>query len=249
MSAFLTQYPEVVSIVVALLGFVAAGLLATWFGRALNLMERGVRKLSPQRADQLATLTPRTVIQRIVYYATLVFFLLLAIRILDIAAVSQGLDLVLGYLPQILIGGTIIVAGYLLGILTHSLVLSFQQPAQGELLPRLAQAVVVTTAVMTGLEQMSVDITFLTYMIVILMAALLGGLSLAFAIGSRQIVANLLSRRDLERYRVGDVIRIGQIEGTIIDFTRTGVVLESAEGTVTVPAVRFLESEVTLIRQ
>jgi len=249
MSAFLTKYPEVVSIVVALLGFVAAGLLAFWFDRALNLMERGVRKLSPQRADQLATLTPRTVIQRIVYYATLTFFLLLAIRILDIAAVSQGLDLVLGYLPQILIGGIIIVAGYLLGILTHSLVFNFQQPAQGELLPRLAQAVVVITAVMTGLEQMSVDITFLTYMIVILMAALLGGLSLAFALGSRQIVANLLSRRDLERYRVGDAIRVGEIEGTIIDFTRTGVVLESTEGTVTVPAVRFLESEVTLIRQ
>jgi len=145
------------------------------------------------------------------------------------------------------IGSIIIVVGYLLGILVYSLVAGLAQPTDGELLARVAQTVVVITAVITGLEQMAIDVSFLTNVLVIVMAAVLGGLSLAFAIGSRQLVANLLSRRDLARYRVGDVIRIGDLEGRIIDFTRTSVVLESADGKVNVPAVRFLESEVTLI--
>jgi len=247
MTTFLSQYPEIMSILIVLAGFLAASLIATGFDRLLNLMERGVRRLSPQRADQLATVTPRTVIQRIVYYVTLTFFLLLAVRILGITALSDWLDVTLAYMPQILIGSIIIVVGYLLGILVYSLVAGLAQPTGGELLARVAQTVVVITAVITGLEQMAIDVSFLTNVLVIVMAAILGGLSLAFAIGSRQLVANLLSRRDLARYRVGDVIRIGELQGRIIDFTRTSVVLESADGKVNVPAVRFLESEVTLI--
>lgn len=249
MADFLTKYPEVVSIIVALAGFLAAGLVASWFTRALNLIERGFRRLSPERADQLASATPHDVIQRIVYFATLVFFLLLSVRFLGISALSEGLDLVLAYIPQLLIGGLIIIVGYLLGIVTHTVVSNLLVPTQSMLLPRVAQIIVVTTAVMTGLGQMSVDISFLTNVITIVMATILGGLSLAFAIGSRQIVANLLSRRDLERYSVGDVIRIDRTEGTIVDFTRTGVVIETEEGTVNIPATRFLESEVTTLRQ
>ena len=107
----------------------------------------------------------------------------------------------------------------------------------------------VVTAVMTGLEQMSVDLSFMTTVLVILLAVTLGGLSLAFALGSRDLVANLLARRNLAGYRIGDVVRIGDAEGAIVEFTRVAVVLETSEGTVRVPASHFLVSEVTLLNR
>lgn len=247
-SSFLGQYPELVAIVVALAGFVAASLIASWFNLALNLVERGVRRISPQRADQLATITPRSVLQRIIYYATLIFFMLLAIRILGITFLTDWLDVLLAYIPQILLGGFIIITGYLLGILTHGVVANLVLATHGPLIPRLAQTVVVVTSVMTGLEQMDVDVSFITNVIIILMATTLGGLSVAFAIGSRDLVANLLARRNAERYRIGDLIRVDGNEGKIIEFTRTGVVIESRDGIVTIPATRFMDSNITLVR-
>ena len=245
-SSFLSQYPEVIALAIALAGFTAAGLIASWVDKGLLLLERGIRRLSPLRADQLHSIVPGKALQRIVYYTTLVFFLLLSIRILGISSLTEWLDIILGYIPQILLGGVIIVLGYLLGILVQSMVSNRLPEGHTSFLPRLAQGIVVLTFVMTGLEQMAIDISFLTNVIVILLGTTVGGISLAFAIGSRDLVANILSRRNLTNYHVGDVIRVGQTEGTILEFTGTGVILETPEGRVTVPAARFMETEVTL---
>lgn len=246
-SSFIADYPEVVSIIVIVLGFVLANLLASGFEYLAQLTERGVRRLSVQRAEQLAGVIPGRLAKRVIYYATLTFFLLLAIRILGIEQLSGWLDAVMSYIPQIVLGGLIILVGYLLGVLTHSFVSGLLLATHGPLIPRLAQAAVVITAVMTGLAQMAVDVTFISYVLVILLATTLGGLALSFALGSRDLVANLLSRRNLTRYRVGDTIRVGDIEGAILEFTDTGVVLETGEGTVSIPAVRFIQTEVTLL--
>jgi small-conductance mechanosensitive channel len=248
-AAFLDQHPEIIAILIVLLGFAAASLVAAWLGRGLEIIERGMRRVSPQRAQQFASRLPRKALQRVVYYLTLAFFLLLAIRLLGITALTDSLDAVLAYLPQVLLGGIIIVIGYLLGLLTHAVVASRLRPGHPSILPRVAQGVVVVTAVMTGLEQMSVDLSFMTTVLVILLAVTLGGLSLAFALGSRDLVANLLARRNLAGYRIGDVVRIGDAEGAIVEFTRVAVVLETSEGTVRVPASHFLVSEVTLLNR
>ena len=58
-------------------------------------------------------------------------------------------------------------------------------------------------------------ITFLGNLIVVVVAAFLLGLSIAFALGARQLVANLLSARELGRYQPGDEIRIGEFQGRI----------------------------------
>ncbi|MDZ7685932.1 MAG: hypothetical protein U5O39_13750 [Gammaproteobacteria bacterium] len=52
----------------------------------------------------------------------------------------------------------------------------------------------------------------------------------------------------LDRYRVGDAVRIGEIEGTIVEFTGTGVAVQTDEGIVNVPASRFAESIVTVVK-
>ena len=242
---FLAGHPELLAILIALVGFAVAGLLAAWVDRGLNLVERGLRRLSPQRAERLAA-TPRKLLQRVVYYLTLAFFLLLAIRLLGIVALSDSLDRALAWLPQFLLGGVIIVIGYLLGLLARALLAGRVGPEHGSTLPRLAQAIVFVTAVMTGVEQMGINISFVTTVIVVLLSVSLGGMSLAFALGSRELVANLLARRSLGDYRLGQALRIGETEGVIVEFTRIGVVLETADGTVHVPARKFLESEVTV---
>lgn len=243
---FIDRYPEIIAIGIAIVGIVAAGLLASWFSRLLQLLESGVARFSPIRAEQLAAATPRRILERVVYFATLIFFLLLAIRFLGIEALGEGLDAILAFLPRLLLGAIIIIGGYLLGILSFSAVSRF---VEGSLVPRLAQIVVVVTAIMTGLQQMEVDVSFVTNVLVILLATTLGGMAIAFGLGSQGLVANLLAKRNLDRYRVGDTIRIAETEGTIIEFTRTGVAVQTADGIVNVPAQRFVDSIVTVIRE
>lgn len=243
--AVIQQYPELIAIVFVGLGFVVAHFLARWSASAVGLFEAAMHRVSPQRAD----LSPGVErgIARTVYYLTLGFFILLAIRSLGVHLLGEWLDAVIVYIPRLLLGGAIIFGGYLLGAVVRSLVANITDPASGQMLPKLAQYLVLIAAIITGLDQMAVDVSFLATLTVLVLGALLGGLSLAFALGSRDVVANMLSRRELDRYQVGDRVRIENAEGRIVEVSRTGVLLEAEEGLTFVPASRFASSIVVLV--
>ena len=154
---------------------------------------------------------------------------------------------VLQFVPQLMLGGLIVLSGYLVGVMTRSLLAGLMGVGVDHLVPRLSQALVVTAAVLTGLAQTAIDISFISDVIVILLAFFFGGLSLAFALGSRQLVENLLARRALDRYSVGDLVQVDGAKGRIIEILSTAVILEAEQGILTVPTSRFVESEVLLL--
>lgn len=241
----LQQYPELVSLLIVVGGFILAVVLSRWSRTGLELIENALRRISPHRAE----LSPRTerAVGRIVYYSVVGLFILLATRSLGAQLVGQWLDTLIVFIPRLLLGGAIIFAGYLLGTVLRSLVANMVAPGASQLLPQLAQWLVITAAAITGLGQMGVDISFLATLVIVLLGALLGSLSLAFALGSRDVVANMLSRRDLDRYKIGDRLSIESVEGHIVEITRTGVVLDTDYGLTYVPASRFANAIVVLL--
>lgn len=246
---FFTTHPEILAVLIAIAGFLVAGILARLVERWLISLEAYLKRRARSRLEQVDLHVLRKSLRAAVYYGTLVVFLLLALQSLDISVVRQWLDRLLQYIPQVILGGFIILSGYLLGMVVRTLVSGLMGLPSEHLVPRFAQLLVVIAAVLTGLAQTSIDISFLSNVIVILLGFFFGGLSLAFAMGSRQLVENLLARRALDRYRIGDVVRIGDQQGRIIELLSTAVVLEAEQGVLTVPTSRFVVSEVLLVRE
>jgi small-conductance mechanosensitive channel len=82
------------------------------------------------------------------------------------------------------------------------------------------------------------------------MASALGAASLAFGLGARTAVGNVIAVHYLRKsYRVGDAVRIGSIEGEIAAITRTAVLLETPDGQVEVPASKFSEEISVLLSE
>ena len=75
--------------------------------------------------------------------------------------------------------------------------------------PRLLYLAIMAVAVVMGLQHVNVDITFVTQLVLILVGMVSAGLTLAFSLGARRHVANLLARRELSRLAVGDRVKIG----------------------------------------
>ena len=245
----LISSPEILAVLIAVAGFIVANLLARLTENLLMRLDGYLRRRAPTRLEQVDLRVLRQALRGIVYYGTLVFFLLLALQTLSITVVKEWLNLLLQYVPQVILGGLIILVGYFIGVMLRSLVAGLMGVNSDHLAPRLAQALVVTAAVLTGLAQTAIDISFISNVLVILVAFFFGGLSLAFALGSRQLVENLLARRALDRYRIGDLVRLNNTQGRIVEILGTAVVLESAEGIVTLPTSRFVDAEVLLVRE
>jgi small-conductance mechanosensitive channel len=92
--------------------------------------------------------------------------------------------------------------------------------------------------------QVGIDNTVLVALIATLFGVLLGAIALAFALGAKTTIANMLGAQSIaQTYNAGDIIRIANIEGKILRITRTSLILETHEGQVLVPAKRFSEQE------
>jgi len=107
--------------------------------------------------------------------------------------------------------------------------------------PRLMYLAIMAVAVVMGLQHVNVDITFVTQLVLILVGTVSAGLMLAFSLGARRHVANLLARRELSRLAIGDRVNIGGVEGNIVDIHNTAVDIATDEGIASVPAARLAE--------
>tara|TARA_R110002110_G_scaffold89303_2_gene232769 strand:- start:132887 stop:133672 length:786 start_codon:yes stop_codon:yes gene_type:complete len=244
---FLGRNPEILAIIIAVAGFVVANVLGALTERLLIRLDTYLRHRAPSRLEHLDLLMLRQALRGLVYYGSLVFFLLLALQTLSITIVREWLNLLLQFVPQLILAALIILSGYFVSIVFRNLFAGLIKVTPDHLAPRLLQALVIITATLTGLAQTAIDISFISNVLVLLLAFFVGGLSLAFALGSRQLVENLLARRALDHYRIGDLIRINEVEGRIEEILSTAIVLKSDEGIITVPASRFVSSEVLRI--
>lgn len=241
---FIRDFPEIAAVAVLLLGFGIGKLAQNAVAQLLALTERLVARFGT-RQESLFSPVFQKAFGLLAYGAVLVIAIVLAIRLLDISQLSRWLDQTLNYVPRLVIGLFIIGIGNVLGALARNLVASLNSRwSVDALIPRFVQGAVVIVAVITGLQQLGLDISFVTQLALIVLAAILGGLSLAFAIGANTYVANLLAHNELARYRAGEKLRIDEDEGTVVEIHQTGLVIATHEGLVAIPAARLATARV-----
>lgn len=242
-----------------LIGWLVAALLRA---ALTKLSESVLTRLSRQRlagtgAVQSATRQSRTwqstpaVVGAIVFWTVLLFFLAAAVEALGLSAVSNVVTLITAYLPHVLAGVIILLVGLWLGEFVRLLLSRAAARAQivyGDVLARFAQVLIVLVMAIIAMEELGVDSNVLVTILAIVFATTFGAAALAFGLGARGAVSNIIAARYARRaYAAGDVVRIGEFEGTIIEITETSVVLDTKDGRVTIPARHFTEDASVLL--
>lgn len=241
------SYPELTAVLVLVLGFVLGKAAEAAVRRGFRISERLAARYGTRQRTLFSPLFQRAA-GLFAYGTVLVIAVIVAMRLLDIEQLSVWLDAVLAYAPRFVVGVFIIGIGNVLGALLRNLTAGIATDGDPNALgPRLVHAGVVGVAVVTGLEQLGIDISFITQLASILLAALVGGLSIAFALGARQYVANLMAQPELARYATGDRLRVDEDEGVVVEIHRTGLMLATEEGLVAIPAARLAERRVVRI--
>ncbi len=237
-------YPELTAVAVLLLGFVLGKLAETAVRHILVLADRLAARYGTRQHALFSPLFQR-MFGLFTYGTVLIIAVILAVRLLKIEQLSVWLDGVLAYAPRFVVGVFLIGIGNVLGALLRNLAAGLTGDGDVNALgPRLVHAGVLTVAVITGIDQMGIDVSFVTRLALVLLAALTGGLSLAFALGARQYVENLMAQPELARYATGERLRIDSDEGVVVEIYRTGLTLATDDGLLTVPASRLAAGRV-----
>lgn len=253
LSQVLTYLPRLaVAVLVLVLGWLLAKLLRLLLVRAIDRLDqfwqrlisrRGLKQLQPRHP-------PARIVGELVFWLLMLTFITVATEILGLSIFGAWLKDILTYLPLAAAGLLIVLVGFVLSSLARDLVTSGADTAglsHGDLLGRTAQAIILFTAIVFGIDQIGIDVTFISVLAGIILATMLGGIALAFGLGARTHVSNIIAANQLRQlYQIGDKLRIGDIEGRVLDITVSRMILETEQGSVDIPA-RLFDEQVTSI--
>lgn len=187
------------------------------------------------------------------YWLVLAVAAVIAIDRLDVRLFSTWMNNLAGYLPRLAVAAVLVLGGIVAGRLARNAILqtaSRGAAPQARNLARLTQVSIVAAAALIAAGQLGLDVSLLTNVFLIVLSAALGAAALAFGLGAREVVADVLAMHYVNKsYRIGQVVRVATEQGRIVRTTRTSVVLENAEGELSIPGRRFAESPCTLLSE
>jgi hypothetical protein len=246
LESLVTYLPVVLSAIAVLaIGWLIAHLIRGLVRRALESMDWLFARFVPRaggRSETLARVTGRAV-SNVVFWLVLLVFAASALRILGGTLFERWTENLLAYLPSAIGGVIIIVIGFTGGTVARYVL---EQASvglgvgQSSLLGRLAQAVIVMSGIVIGIDQFGVNVNFLIQLATVTAAAVFGGIALVFALGTRAHLANLIGAHYARKhYAPGDNVKIGGVQGRVVEITDGCVFIETADGDVSVPGQQF----------
>jgi hypothetical protein len=178
-------------------------------------------------------------------------FAALAADSIGFSTFGRWLGKAVQYLPLFLTGAVIVSGGVFASEFARRLVAASAATAgiaQSELLARAAQIAILVAALIVGLDQIQIDVNFLIVIVSVVVGVVLGGLSLAFGLGARTHVSNIIGAHYVGRhFRLGQTVKFRELEGTIVNIESTTVVLATRSGRAFIPARMFVEEVVQYV--
>ncbi len=240
------------ALLLVLVGWLLARILRALTMRAVLLVETLASRLtSTPGGEPLRMRRAATVLATIVFWAALLVFVTAATHVLELTSFTDWLARLVGYLPTLAAGVLIVIAGYVLARFVADLVLATShrlETTQRALLARVVQVTILTGAILVGADQIGIRITFLAIFAASIGAVVAGGVALAVGFGARDYVANLIGAHYLRQaFAVGQTIRAAGHQGRILEITALNVILETADGRVTLPGRIYNEHPIAVL--
>ncbi|MFB0534731.1 MAG: hypothetical protein ACETWR_07095 [Anaerolineae bacterium] len=244
LTAFL---PQLVRAIVLLIAGVLLGLLLEAVGetmlRRLGFdgfadkagVTRVLRDASRDKDQKASTLAGS-----LIFWIVMLTFMGVASEVLGLAAFGKMMTALAAFLPRLLGAALLLVLGLFLGQAARELIAG---PTDREVTPpwwrqldQGVQAVIVALTVVVALSLVGIDVRWVTWLVVILVAVAGLTLALAFGVGfqglARDLAAGFYLRAQL---KAGQRLRVGEVEGKVLQLTTLYLVLQTTDGPLALP--------------
>jgi hypothetical protein len=239
-------------VIILLIGWVIASVVAGIATRVIARagLDKAAGRLGITEILQEAGIgrPPSGTIGRLLYWLLMLTFVLSAVETLGLTAVTQTIDRLIAFLPDIIAASLIVILGLLLARFVGNLVGSGAAAADMPYARQLggtARGAMVIMVSILAIEQLGVDAAILLWAVITVLAATCLGLGLAFALGARDVVGSILAgyylRKSLEE-RV--VVSINGRQGTLDRIGPVHTVFRSDQGTWSVPNTELLGAHI-----
>jgi small-conductance mechanosensitive channel len=227
----------IVAVVVLLVGYVVARLVAklvTTLGEKINLQYAAERGGLVDSLKQIGVKrSVPAIFGTVVFWTLIVLFVMSAAKALGFDELSEAMNEVFVYMPNVLAALVIVVIGllaasFLRGVVAASADRVGVSYAAG--LANIAYYAVVLVTLMAAFEKISIEFELLNQAILIVLGGMAIAFGLAVGLGGRDVVAGILSGYYLrQRLQAGDFVTIGTLEGRVREVGPVATIVETEE--------------------
>jgi|GEM_PF-266045 len=256
MHGLIKLVPNVLSaIFIVVVGWLLARMIRSFIIRGVHALDRFLRKYTSQQASRPLLVEERSVkaIGAVFYWATILLFLTAATEVMGMGVFTEWLSGIMNHLPAVIAGILILLAGFVFSLMVKDLVTAAATSAHvayAGLLGQTVQILIFSTALVVGIDQMGINITFLIIILAVTLGMILGGLALAFGLGAKNVVNNVLSAHYVRQtYQIGDTVEFAGVKGRIVHINNVGIVVEHERGQTHIPTALFLTEQSTRVEE
>jgi small-conductance mechanosensitive channel len=213
-----------------------------WTGRALGKD----LKHQPDSKWSLAMMA-----RKVIYFTVILLFAVFASETLGWQVVTQELSKLIAYLPRIFSAVVIFIVGlYIAGFVKQAIHAGVQSlSVQGSsVISAIVFYVIMTLVTITSLAQAGIDTGAVTANFVIIIGSIFLSFALAFGLGARDILRNMVAGLYTRKsFVVGQRILFADVEGTIESMESVNFILRVQGQKVSLPISRLLDEKVVII--
>lgn len=196
-------------------------------------------------------IVPSILLAKVIYYILMLVIALAATDVLGIEAVSNLMADIIAYVPNLLTAFLLLFIGLLFADFVKGIVLSATKsvgiPSAGLIANFIFYFILISVA-MSALGQAGIDTEFLRANLTILIAGGVLAFALGYGLASREMMANFIaSFYSKNKVNLGDTIRIGEVEGTVVAMDNSSLTLEGEDKRMIILPLSKLTSENVVI--
>lgn len=154
------------------------------------------------------------------------------------------------YFPLLLGSILIILSAYIVSHLIAYLITQYsniKEVKYAKTLAGVSKLIILSFAIIMAIEHLGFNMMLFKYLFLIMISCFLLGAALAFGIGARHVISHLLAMRNVRQYyQIGQVVKVGEVEGQVIDIKPHVIILQTKNGRAIVPGDIFYEN-ITLL--
>lgn len=214
--------PKLIAVIaVLIIGWLLIKIVSFLVKKALKFSKIDILAEKLQEIDifKNVSIKPTIIVVKVVKWILLLLMLIIISDILGLQMLTDGIASFIGYLPRLFSAIAILMIGiYIANIIKNAIQSLFKSLDLGgsNVIGSIVFFAIVVIVAITALNQAGIDTEMITSNLTLIMGSLLLAFTIAFGLGSKEIVQRLLfgfySRKNLS---VGQKIKIGGIEGTI----------------------------------
>ncbi len=186
------------------------------------------------------------ILAQTVFALLLISFFITATRLMGLLAVSQLLERVLTFLPNLIAALIVFLLGGMVAQFVGNLATSVATAAglsYAKRLGNILQYMISLFVVILALGVLGIDTALLVTVVTIMIASFGLALGLALGLGARSVVHHILAGYYVrQRFPVGQIIELDQVAGAVSGVGSVNTVVATGEGTVVFPNGILLES-------